>query len=509
MLTLGTIVQNRYRIEQLIGKGGMGAVYQATDLRLGNPVALKQTLVTGPKLSAAFEQEARLLAHLRHPALPKVFDHFVDETGQYLVMEFIPGADLGQLLSQRGRPFSLVEVQPWADQILAALDYLHTLQPPIIHRDIKPQNLKLTPQGEIILLDFGLAKGRVAQNLLGEQTITSTLAGYSPQYAPLEQVQHSFSDARSDLYSLGATLYSLLTGTPPPDVLKRTATELNLEPTPLIPVHEINPQVGIAVSEVLNQALALHPNGRFTSAAVMRQALQLACESPTVVLSPSPVPSPAPLPSPKPTPAWKVPLVWPILGGALGLLGLLLLFALLLIFRTHRGRPAGFGPTGTQQPVAVLASKTAPSTKDGGDNLVSYAPENLIDGLKDTAWRVPGSGQNEYVLLKFADLTLINEVKVLPGYAKIDPYTKDDRFPQNRRVKQAQFIFDDDKSVSVSFKDQPTYQSVKLDPPPVSTSLKIEILDTFPPKDSRNPMNFTAISEVVVLGQAKLSDQTR
>src|SRR4051794_20560142 len=136
MLSPNTMLQGRYRIVRELGRGGMGAVYEAIDQRLSRTVALKETLVDSEELLRAFEREARLLANLRHPALPKVIDHFIEGDGQYLVMEFIPGDDLADMLEKRGRPFSSDEVMRWADELLDALDYLHSHEPPIVHRDI-------------------------------------------------------------------------------------------------------------------------------------------------------------------------------------------------------------------------------------------------------------------------------------------------------------------------------------------------------------------------------------
>jgi serine/threonine protein kinase len=141
MLEPDTLVYNRYRIIRHIGQGGMGAVYEAFDQSLSNRVALKQTFVGDTQGNRAFEHEAQLLARLRHLALPKVIDHFVDGAEQFLVMEFIPGEDLGALLDERGAPFPVEAVLEWADQLLNVLEYLHTQLPPVIHRDIKPQNL--------------------------------------------------------------------------------------------------------------------------------------------------------------------------------------------------------------------------------------------------------------------------------------------------------------------------------------------------------------------------------
>src|SRR5215208_5457505 len=233
MLQPNTLLQGRYLILDQIGRGGMGAVYKATDTRLRSTIALKETLVGGEMLLKAFEREAQLLAGLRHPALPRVSDHFIDESGQFLVMEFIPGDDLATLLLKRGSPFPFGDVLRWGDQLLDALDYLHSRQPPVIHRDIKPQNAKLTDRGEIILLDFGLAKGAAAQ--MSRVTSTGSIFGYTPHYAPLEQIQGAGTGARSDLYSLAATLHHLLAGSPPPDALTRAAATINEIADPLAP----------------------------------------------------------------------------------------------------------------------------------------------------------------------------------------------------------------------------------------------------------------------------------
>src|SRR5947209_1657994 len=270
MLGAGDILQNRYRIKRPLGRGGMGAVYEATDLRLSRTVALKETLVETDELRRAFEREARLLANLRHPALPKVLDHFAEGDGLFLVMEFIPGDDLGVMLEHEGRPFATAEVLRWAEQLLDALEYLHTLDPPVLHRDIKPANLKLIRQDQIVLLDFGLAKGSAGQ--MTRDGSRSVLA-YSPNYSPLEQIQGAGTDERSDLYSLGATLYHLLTGVKPPDALTRAAAVVNGQPDPLRPASEINRDVPAAVSAALMRALALNIENRPRSASEMRRGL--------------------------------------------------------------------------------------------------------------------------------------------------------------------------------------------------------------------------------------------
>ncbi|MFQ3660978.1 MAG: protein kinase [Chloroflexaceae bacterium] len=269
MLKPGSLICQRYQIVRLVGRGGMGAVYEAVDRRLRNTVALKQMLGDAPENAEAFEREAQLLAALRHPALPKVIDYFRDGAGRYLVMEFFPGADLAALLARHGGPFPTAEVLAWADQALAALEYLHTREPPVLHRDIKPQNLKLTAEGQVVLLDFGLAKG------IGPGAPQS-LFGYTLQYAPLEQIQGSGTDPRSDLYALAATLYHLLTNRAPVSAPARAEALLAGQADPLPPVHQVNRQVPLEVSAVLGQTLAVRREERPASASSLRQALRVA-----------------------------------------------------------------------------------------------------------------------------------------------------------------------------------------------------------------------------------------
>jgi predicted Ser/Thr protein kinase len=277
MIEPGTVLQNRYAVERQIGAGGMGAVYVATDRRFGSTVALKETFFDDPTLRKAFEREARLLNRLRHHALPRVSDHFEEAEGQFLVMEYIPGEDLSQMLKARaGAGFPARQVLGWADQLLDALDYLHTQEPSVIHRDIKPQNLKLTARDQVVLLDFGLAKGAPLQTRL---TNTASLFGYSFNYAPIEQMQGAGTDPRSDLYSLGATVYHLLTGTTPPDALTRATVVLDGDPDPLRPASETTAHVPAEVSNVLSRAMALSAARRFNSAEEMRAALREAAHA--------------------------------------------------------------------------------------------------------------------------------------------------------------------------------------------------------------------------------------
>jgi serine/threonine protein kinase len=276
MLSPNTVLQNRYRIVRQLGKGGMGTVYLAIDERFDSTVALKETFFQEEMLRKAFEREANLLHRLRHPAVPRVTDHFTENSGQFLVMEFVSGEDLGEMIKKKGEPFPPEKVLEWADQVLDALEYIHSQNPPIVHRDIKPQNLKLTEEDRIILLDFGLAKGTFGFNT---SLVTSkSVLGFTPNFAPLEQIQATGTEPRSDLYSLAATLYFLLTNTVPPDALSRASNVVGELPDPLRPADEINLHVSSDVATVLRRAMALHPNQRFASAAEMRAMLRNAIQ---------------------------------------------------------------------------------------------------------------------------------------------------------------------------------------------------------------------------------------
>jgi serine/threonine protein kinase len=280
MLAPETILQGRYRVVRQLGQGGMGAVYEAVDQRLDTVVALKETFFADERLRKQFEREARLLARLHHPALPRVSDHFSEGDGQFLVMQYIPGDDLSEMMNRKSGPFPPHQVLTWADQLLDALDYLHTQDPQIVHRDIKPQNLKLTSRGQIILLDFGLAKGQSGE--ISKVTTSASIFGYTPNYAPLEQIQGLGTDSRSDLYSLAATIYHLLTGIKPPDALSRAAAIVNAQPDPLQPAHEANNLVAPEVSEVLKRSMSQNRDQRYASAADMRRALQGSDQAATV-----------------------------------------------------------------------------------------------------------------------------------------------------------------------------------------------------------------------------------
>ncbi|MEW5872486.1 MAG: serine/threonine-protein kinase [Chloroflexota bacterium] len=217
-LSPGQILDNRYRVVKLLGQGGFGAVYRVWDTRMDRPMALKENLEISPEAQRQFKREAQILFDLTHPNLPKVIDCFsVPGQGQYLVMEFVDGEDLGAMLLRVGGPLPETQVLRWIEQICDALSYLHSRNPSIIHRDIKPANIKITPDGKAMLVDFGIAK--VYDPHL---STTAGARAVPPGFSPIEQYGSSGrTDSRTDVYALGATLYVLLTGKMPVEVPDR------------------------------------------------------------------------------------------------------------------------------------------------------------------------------------------------------------------------------------------------------------------------------------------------
>ncbi|HMV84763.1 MAG TPA: protein kinase [Blastocatellia bacterium] len=259
-------MQTRYLIKRLLVQGDTAIIYEAEATHL-EPAAveIRETFSRSPEAHKRFQQEVAALAKLQHPALPKILDSFIEGSSQFLVAEFIPGQSLAELLNKDAKPFDWRQVADWADRLLDALNCLHDRQPPIFHRGIKPQALKLTPQGALFLTD--LSVGVAASGKLQTEALN---------YLPLEQLNGEATDARSDLYSLGATLHFLLSGQLPDNAKMRADVLRYKVPDPLTPLYELNPQVPQAVAEVIFRALALNREARFQSANVMREALRQA-----------------------------------------------------------------------------------------------------------------------------------------------------------------------------------------------------------------------------------------
>ncbi len=274
----GDLLRGRYRIVELIGQGGMGCIYNAADTRLeGRFTAIKE-IQPDPNITPEdreqdrrqFQREANILARLDHQNLPKVSDFFFEDECDFLVMDFVPGFDLRQVIEQAVRREEFLaesQVLDWSRQIVNAVQYLHTQTPPVLHRDIKPSNIKLTPRGAIKLVDFGLVK--VLQPDEG-RTITVLQGRGTVHYTPLEQygADLDHTDARSDLYALGATLYHLLTNELPVDAKQRF-----LLPRSLRDPRDINPAISDRTARAVLWAMSMHPDDRPPDAATLMHAL--------------------------------------------------------------------------------------------------------------------------------------------------------------------------------------------------------------------------------------------
>jgi eukaryotic-like serine/threonine-protein kinase len=262
-LERGALLHKRYRIVEIMGQGGMGSVYRAVDENLGVDVAVKENLFTTDEYARQFRLEAVILANLRHPNLTRVTDHFViGDQGQYLVMDYIEGEDLRQRMERVGNITEDDAILLGA-AICDALTYLHTRKPPILHRDIKPGNVKITPDGHIFLVDFGLAKV-----LHGSQATTTGARAMTPGYSPPEQYGTARTDPRTDIYSLGATIYAALTGIIPEDGLARA-----MDNTQLTPLRKRNNKVSRRLAASIEKAMGIDPADRFQNAEEFKRSL--------------------------------------------------------------------------------------------------------------------------------------------------------------------------------------------------------------------------------------------
>ncbi len=266
----GKTLFDRYQIESILGQGGMGAVYKAKDRNLNVEVAVKENLFTTKEFARQFEREARILASLRHPNLPRVTDHFViPGQGQYLVMDFIEGHDLRERIESKG-VIAEGEAVPWFLETCDALAYLHGRKPyAILHRDIKPGNIKITPDNRAILVDFGLAK-------VVDDSGTTTIGAkaMTPGFSPPEQYGTGSTDARTDVYALGATMYACLTAEIPEDSLERAMGREELTP-----LRKRNPRITQALARAIEKALAIRPEERYQSMVEFASALGAAARA--------------------------------------------------------------------------------------------------------------------------------------------------------------------------------------------------------------------------------------
>lgn len=277
-LAVNDVLQNgRYVIEGFLGGGGMGRVYRVRDKRLENKRwAIKEMsidhLLTTEELSQgveAFRREAAMLAHLSHPNLPKVIDNFEENSRQYLVMDLVEGQTLSSYLSSNhGQPLPVDKVLDWAVQVCDALSYLHRQQPPVIFRDVKPDNIMVDKEGVVKLIDFGIARH------FKTGKTKDTVAFGTPGYASPEQWGKQQSDVRSDVYALAATLHHVLTG--------RDPIQHSLFVFP--PARQLNPTVPAGLSAALQKALSFNPDDRWASVEDFRQAISASFQTESLFL---------------------------------------------------------------------------------------------------------------------------------------------------------------------------------------------------------------------------------
>jgi serine/threonine protein kinase len=270
---IGKTLGNRYVIEELLGQGGMSSVYKATDPNLKRVVAVKMIhthLSNNPDFVKRFEEEAALVAQLRHPGIIQVHDFNRDGDVYYMVLEFVPGETIQahiKRLNDAGRRLSVKNAIEYMATACDAVDYAH--QRGMIHRDIKPANLMLNTLGQIILMDFGIAK------IVGSQrhTATGAVVGTAMYMSP-EQIKGQQPDRRTDIYSLGITFFEMLGGRPPFEADSAMTLMMMHINDPVPNVKNLNPDVPEALVAIINKALAKDPDQRFQTAAQMAAALR-------------------------------------------------------------------------------------------------------------------------------------------------------------------------------------------------------------------------------------------
>lgn len=410
-LSNGKILNNRYRIETLLGQGGFGAVYKAWDLNLERWRALKENLDASPAAQRQFKREAQILCDLAHPNLPRVIDHFVipDLSGRsgsaYLVMDFVEGEDLEHMLERNGGPLPEAQVVAWLAQVCDALEYLHSQQPPVIHRDIKPGNIKVTSADKAVLVDFGIAK------LFDPNLRTSVGArAYTSGYSPPEQYGRGATDMQSDVYALGATAYHLLTGRLPPDSVDILSGSM----APMRSAHEINATVSPQVSAAIEGAMQINRANRWRSVVEFRAALRPSSRaSAPAVAQPAyahtlPVKSTVLTPTSKER-TWLGVIVLSGLGLAgVGLLGLVI-WGLSLLFSGGRHTPT---PESSQLALSTASRKTelvavkTTATREALLTAMAETQQALQNLLANTQTALAGNSATQTVIHMLPNLTV-------------------------------------------------------------------------------------------------------
>lgn len=271
-----TMIRDRFLIVHEIHRGFAGELYLAVDQQAGKAVALKRISHGGNEtLAAEFESEVQALGRLRHDVLPQIIDHFTDPLGLFLVLQYVSGDDLATRLESAQKPFPPSWVTYWADQLLGALNYVHNNKPPIFHLDIRPRTMKLSEGSHVALLDLGLSANfySAIRSARGNANVPDRDGS---AFTPLEVIQGAGADARSDLYSLSASFYYLLTGKVPVDAVSRAGSLSSGTGDPLAALHVVDPAIPAAISDVFMKALGVKPDDRYSSALEMQSDLRRA-----------------------------------------------------------------------------------------------------------------------------------------------------------------------------------------------------------------------------------------
>lgn len=262
---IGKILEERYRISELIGTGGMANVYKATDLIDGTVVAVKilrEECRSNSELVRRFKNESKAISVLDHPNIVKVFDFSMTEKIQYIIMEYIDGITLKEYMEYRGQPLTYKETLHFITQVLAALQHAH--ERGIVHRDIKPQNMMLLSDSSIKVMDFGIARFSRSEN----QTMTDKAIG-SVHYISPEQARGGATDAKADLYSVGVMMYEMLSGRLPFESDSPVSVAIKQISDTATPLRELNPAVPEALASITERAMAKDPRERYPSAQAM------------------------------------------------------------------------------------------------------------------------------------------------------------------------------------------------------------------------------------------------
>ena len=267
MLNIGTVVKDRYEILQLVGKGGMSTVYKARCLQDGKILAVKDMIRTENKNNQAVEQtlnasEGRMLMQLSNPHLPKIYDIIESEDSIMIVMDFIAGESLDKVIARTG-PQKMENVLDWGMQICIVFDYLHNQPEPIIYRDMKPANVMLQPNGQIMMIDFGTARREKVGVMMQEDTVCIGTAGFA---APEQFGGFGQSTAKTDIFCLGATLYNMITGHSPCD-----------PPKGILPLERWDPALKkCPLADIIYKCTRNDPNERYQTAMELYQDLYMA-----------------------------------------------------------------------------------------------------------------------------------------------------------------------------------------------------------------------------------------